>query len=255
MASSTGPGPGERAVAIHYHMFKNAGSSVDRALREAIGDGWRELEVPRGHQLGADGLRDFILADQGAVVISSHTASLPEPEIVGVRVLPIVFVRHPLDRLRSAYDFEHQQQTDTPGANAAKQYDLAGYLRWRLGRAETLRDHSATSFQARRLAVGSAGGSLLERALGAVDRLPFVGLVEAYDQSLAALEGQMSEQIGPIDLKTYHENIQRDGTATLDQRLSRMARDIGADLYATLVRANAEDLVVWDYVRARYLGG
>ena len=40
-------------------------------------------------------------SDIGAA-ISSHTLMMPAPRIAGVEILPIIFLRHPLDRLKSA---------------------------------------------------------------------------------------------------------------------------------------------------------
>ena len=41
-------------------------------------------------------------------------------------------MRHPLARIRSAYDFEKKQDVQTPGAIKAKEGDFQFYMDWRM---------------------------------------------------------------------------------------------------------------------------
>ena len=43
---------------------------------------------------------EFIRSNPHLRAISSHTALLPVPQIDGIEIFPIIFVRHPIDRLR-----------------------------------------------------------------------------------------------------------------------------------------------------------
>ena len=118
-------------VIIHYHIFKNAGTSLDLMLERNFAQQWTEAEFPPRDKDGLSNSRlveDFLREHPNLLALSSHTAQLPLPKLER-EVFPIVFIRHPLDRLMSAYAFERVQKADTHGARLAKQHDFAGYVR------------------------------------------------------------------------------------------------------------------------------
>lgn len=76
-------------VLIHYHIFKNAGSSVDASLRHSFGDHWGTFEGPHAHAIqSSEQLSAFIAANKHLVAISSHLARPPLPHS---HCLPVVF--------------------------------------------------------------------------------------------------------------------------------------------------------------------
>jgi hypothetical protein len=241
----------KRRLLLHYHLFKNAGSSVDAILQENFPNSWRNSEYPPPAQCDQqESIRRFIIENPDLEAISSHTLNLPVPEIDGVDIFPIIFVRHPLDRLQSAYSFERKQDADTTGARLAKETDMAGYLLARLIRRG---DRSCRNFQSLRLAmqVPEAEGSEEERALLAVDRLPFVGLVEAFDQSIKELE-HLVKPLFP-EFEAFHAWKNASGqVARLDEKLSAMRATIGNENYEQVVAANSSDLAVHEKVRRHY---
>ncbi len=128
----------------------------------------------------------WIEREAAAVAFSSHTAELPLPRLAEVKIIPIVMLRHPLDRIRSAYQFERKQKSESLGAKLAKTTDLAGYIRARL---DMTSDRQCRNFHASRLVrmTASQQGGEFEAAAGAVRELPFVGVVEAFDRSMDSL--------------------------------------------------------------------
>ena len=99
----------KRPVIVHFHLFKNAGTSVDRILQRNFGDRWIEIEGPNNKKLTQDALIDFIRGNPQYDAISSHTAVVSVPQYDDIEIIPIFFYRHPIDRIRSAYDFERKQ--------------------------------------------------------------------------------------------------------------------------------------------------
>src|SRR5437868_7618552 len=120
-----------------------------------------------------------MVAKPHSAALSSHTLLLPPPEIPEAEIIPVIFIRHPLDRLKSAYLFEREQRADTVGVRLARENDFAGYLRARL---EIPGDRSCRTFQTHRLAMAEPGNgdTELARALRAFDRLPLVRAAEAF---------------------------------------------------------------------------
>ncbi len=242
-----------RTLVVHYHLFKNAGTSVDELLKRNFGGRWAqaEFEGGPGRERKSVQLVNFLMERPNLLAFSSHTAQLPAPVLEGVLVFPIVFVRHPIDRLRSAYSFERVQKADTLGAQIAKENDFAGYLR------EHLRlplNRSVRNFQAGRLARNEPvmAGTELERALRALKALPFVGLVEAYDQSIERLEVLLRPRFPRFQAVTVHRNATRAEHSSLEDRLAAVEKEIGAELFKTICTANADDLEVYSAVKACY---
>ncbi len=238
-----------RKVLIHYHLFKNAGTSVDAILRRNFGNRWINTEFPpQGQANHQDAVRWLIQDNPNLAAISSHTLMLPAPEIDGVEVFPILFVRHPLDRLKSAYDFERKQEAVTAGSKLAKALDFAGYVRARLA---IQGDRSCRDFHAHRLAmvVPVAEGTEYERALMALDRLPFVGLVEAFEASAAVLQEQVQRMFPEFRAFDVWENSTTARGKPLDARLDAIRQELGEECFALVMVANEADLAVYERVR------
>jgi len=237
-----------RLVLFHYHLFKNAGTSIDEMLARNFGRQWESQEFPR--QGNAAAVTSFIQQRSDLKAISSHTAFLPVPQISGVRVFPILFLRHPIDRLRSAYEFERRQEAGTPGAHLAKTHDLAGYLQELLKRP---RHRQARNFQTFRLSRNEPDnrGSELQRALHALDTLPFVGLVEAYEQSIDRLNGLLRPWLPDFSTSVAHRNATVGSDKQLPERLAEIETMLGREFYLELCAANRNDLILHEELKTR----
>jgi hypothetical protein len=241
-----------RPVVVHYHLFKNAGSSIDSALKDNFGATWAERES--NHRMRPAELASFLIDNPWICAFSSHTATLPVPPIEGIEILPIVMLRHPVDRIRSVYEFERKQKVDGIGPNTAKGMTMDAFVAWRLERFSEMRDRSFVNFQVERMALGSSEGTELERAMGTVAGLPFVGVVEAYEQSLERLEDHIQTLFPKVRLKAYRRNTSAPAKDTLEDRLRTFREQLGGDLYEKLMHANADDMVLWESACQRYQG-
>ena len=228
-----------RTIILHYHLFKNAGTSLDRILQKNFGDGWvtAEFEGKGGDNSGA--VADWIASTPDAVAYSSHTMLGPVPQVDGVRVVPIVLLRDPIERIKSAYRFERKQQADTWGAQLAKQHDLAGYVRGRLARPK---DRQCRNFQTARLASMCPGDAPeLDRALQAVEILRetgVIGRVEAFDNALAQLSTRLHDSYPEFTWESTKANVSKsDSTA-----------DISDDLNGLLEESNRDDAALCNAV-------
>jgi len=184
-----------RTIILHYHLFKNAGTSLDRILQRNFPDQWVTQEF-RGINNTADVIR-WIDANPDAVAFSSHTMMGPLPRIPDVQVFSVMLLRDPVARIRSAYRFERNQQAETLGAVLAKHTDLEGYVRVRLAMPG---DRQCNNFQTFRLASLVPGHDPeIERARLALDHLSLVGKVEAFGHSLETLTERLSPWFPDFD--------------------------------------------------------
>jgi hypothetical protein len=238
---------------IHYHIFKNAGTSLDVMLRNNFGDRWAEAEFDEAkpsEYTNSARVTEFLRERPDLVTLSSHTAQLPLPQLKR-EILPVFFIRHPLDRLKSAYAFERVQEADTHGALLAKDHDFAGYVRHLLGDP---RFRQARNFQTRRLAdfEPPERGSERERALRALDSLPFVGLVEAYGRSIERLAAQLAPHFPGFKPEALHENRTDGREEDLEERVAAIRNLLPDAFFEELLQANADDFAVYETVKAKY---
>lgn len=174
-----------RTIILHYHLFKNAGTSVDAILKRNFPGKWVTREFPGNGGNNTPLVEQWIRDTPDAVAYSSHTMLGPIPRIEGVRIISLMLLRDPIERIKSAYRFERTQQADTWGAQLAKQHDFEGYVRARLARAG---DRQCRNFQTYRLASLMPGpGTELERAKRALEALTVVGRVEAFGAAMSSL--------------------------------------------------------------------
>ena len=233
-------------LVIHYHLFKNAGTSVDEALAQAFPGGWTQFDPRPEESLSPQELADFAEANPQFLAISSHTAMVDLPAI-DRNVVPLILLRHPLDRVRSIYDFERLQNAETLGAQRARTSGIAEYVRWRVNRPG---DHSITNFQTHRLSAAGSGGEPFSRALDALYRLPFVGLVEHFEPSLARFERLVRQLFPAASLEVHTANV----TAHIDSladRVNELRERLGREAFEELAAANQDDLLLWHEAHRR----
>ena len=238
---------------FHYHLFKNAGTSLDASLKENFtGDEWVTTEFPAQPAKNRELAKKWVSENPQALCFSSHTAFFPPPEVEGRIILPVIFVRHPIDRIASAYSFEKKQGGDGFGSVLARNTTLKGYCETRLALGY---DRQCKNFHVDRFAsmFEPAFGSELERAIKAFEMLPFVGLVEAFDKSLQQLESWLkSEGFEDIAIAPKEHNVSRDNKVTIDEKLAALEEEMGKDMYARLLVENADDMALYERVKERF---
>lgn len=225
-----------RTIILHYHLFKNAGTSLDRILQKNFGDGWVTAEFDGQGGNNSDAVADWIVSTPDAVAYSSHTMVGPLPQVDGVRIVPIVLLRDPVERIKSAYRFERKQQADTWGAQLAKQHDLEGYVHARLARPN---DRQCRNFQTARLASMCPGDAPeLDRALQAMDNLRdtgVIGRVEAFDNALTQLATRLHDSYPDFTWESTKANVSQSGGA----------EDMPDDLKELLEESNQDDAMLF----------
>jgi hypothetical protein len=229
-----------RMVILHYHLFKNAGTSLDRILKQNFGDAWvtREFEAKARNTTDVE---DWIASQPDAIAFSSHTMNGPLPRVGGVEIIPVIFLREPIDRIQSAYKFERKQQADTLGAKLAKEHDFEGYVRARLAIPG---DQQCRNFHASILAkFAPRHGSLLERAMTGLWELQDHGIVGAVEDFEAAIQA-LADRI-----KTHYPNFKWDSTRV---NVSSGEVEMPRELREILEKESADDRALWKVVREVY---
>lgn len=228
-----------RTIVLHYHLFKNAGTSLDQVFKRNFGNRWVTAEFPTHAANNTPLVETWIRQNPEAVVFSSHTAMGPIPVIEGVRIITVMLLRDPVERIRSAYRFERNQDANTWGAELAKQHDLEGYVNARLARTN---DRQCRNFQMERLASLLPGDAPeLERAQAALDELSVVGIVEEFDRSLEVLSSLLKPAY-----PGFHTTSVRTNVTSRPQETEADAR-----INALLRAENAGDAALWKVAASR----
>jgi hypothetical protein len=233
-----------RSIILHYHLFKNAGTSLDRILKNNFGHAWVTEEFPMATGNNTHLVKDWIEQNPDAIAFSSHTMVGPLPRVDGIRLIPMILLRDPIARIRSAYQFERNQDADTWGAQLAKEHDLTGYVRARLARNG---DRQCRNFQTSRLSTLMPGDAPeVERAIAAgrlIQEGGILGRVEDFDASIDALNTYLPPIFAGFKAEAVRANVSAKsksaGGAAQNEIVTNLLKDANADDYALLAALSA----------------
>ena len=230
---------------IHYHIFKNAGTSFEWTLQEVFGERFRQYDSPHpGGHVRARDIARLARAEPHLCAISSHQATPPAPRLLGRHVLTSILIRDPIARIGSIYSFERKQEAETPGAVQAKKLDFKGYVEWRLQTSPAMfcnyQVHLCAGRHARSF---DCGKRELEAAIIRLDAIDIVGTVQRYGEWLALAQDTLNKAYGAIALKAVHHNQSRDRPiASESDTLDRLQSDLGPQLTSELLERNELDM-------------
>ncbi len=244
-----------RQVIVHYHLFKNAGTSVERLLKQSFGSAWKAWDKPESSgKISGKELQHWLEDNSSIKAVSSHQLLPPIPH-GDFNVTPIVFLREPLSRVRSAWLFEWQKQHGL----AEPKGSLPEYIEEKFKQANA---SVIANFQVSRLSntqydevkqrLHRYHHELLPAACAFVDSLPFVGLVENFTDSLRLLQQCTQTTFPELIVREHRENVTDASSTTVEQRIELLRKEIGNDLFDELCVRNRLDLQLYSYASGRF---
>jgi len=247
-----------RVVLFHFHLFKNAGTSVDKILEMNFNNKFIKKEFPfYPYKSNISQVTEWIKKEIDKVAFSSHTARIFDffrfEKETDIKVIPIIFIRHPFIRIHSAYHFEREKQKNIEalGPVIAKNTDLKGYIeiRWFIPN-----DNQTKNFHIIRIAdlFFEEEGSIIEKAMKAIGSLPFVGLVEKFDNSIKKLETLVRQYFADFKTEFFEENVQFGLQFSLKDRLELIKKEVGETFFKKFYEMNKDDIMLWEKVKKIY---
>jgi len=232
---------------IHYHIFKNAGSSFEWALEKAFQTKNILLLDKPSHDgyISARDITESVRKNPSIKVISTHQAAPPAPRIRNREIVTSILIRDPIARIRSIYAFERSQKVDHIGTLKARELDFKGYVEWRLEASPRMFCNFQVHFCCRKQArdLRMADWSDLERAIRALDKVDIVGTVERYDEWLALARTVMGEHFGEITLPSTRQNVRPgERCATSESIYQDLVVDLGPEAARYLLDNNELDI-------------
>ncbi len=232
-----------RHVLVHAHIFKNAGTTFDWALKRCFGDAFLDHRDDGEMRKGAAYLVPFLEANPHIIAMSTHQFRRPSPASATCRIIPVFLIRHPIDRIGSVYEFERRQRPDTAGARMAIKASFNDYLRWRMQPTSgaTIRD-CHTRYCCPVPTPVHITDDLLEDAEQYLKHEAVVGVVDRYDESMVCAESRLAAIWPAIDLSYVPQNVSRGDDRSLQQRIDDVKARMNDDVLALVAENNRRDM-------------
>jgi len=239
----------QASTLVHYHIFKNAGTSIDASLKRSFGERWGCFEGTHAHDIQRpDQLARFMEANPQLAAISSHLTRPPCPTPA---CLPVVFIRHPLLRAYSVYQFT-RNSPDQPFSDVAQDCGFADYIRWALREEPgsiVIRNYqvvhlSDASWRCAHILDAQATEQDLSEACALLDHWGMAGVVEQFDRSVDAYQARYSPRLPDLKLAYDWENVSPSEAGCFQTKLDRLQRLLGHDLYTQFMSINALDVAL-----------
>lgn len=235
-----------RFVLLHYHFFKNAGTTIEEILAHSFFENYARLDTDDfDGAVSREDLIRFLKRHPRMQAVSSHQFRYPVPQAPGFIFFDLCFLRDPLDRIRSMYDYFRQKPIPgEPASDLARDQPVGGFI------AGLVKDHAyrVSNVQVNLLANGivndpPAEGDLI-RATQVMLRTSFLGVVDCFDESLIAGQHFLRPVFPGLALAQQPANVSG------GSRREEFRGACDPEVYAELVKMNALDAELVNRARA-----
>jgi hypothetical protein len=233
-----------RFVILHYHILKNAGSTVWTFLSQSFGDRFAEIDKPdRDGRIQQAELLQFLHRNPLVRAVSSHQLEYPVPEAAGFAFFDLCFLRDPIDRLRSVYDyFREKPLPSDPISQLANRWGMSDFF------AAVIDDYPwyVNDVQVNLLANGVVNRPAtrldLDRAANRALRAVFLGVVDCYKESIAVGQRRLRPLFPELNCDAGAVNVSASAVgSTIEDRARRMRESCAPAVFDELLRLNRLD--------------
>ncbi len=197
-------------ILLHVHIFKNAGSSFDDALKRFYGDAFvdhrEDADLVKGKMAY---LENYLDSHPKIQAFSSHSIYFNPEDSDKYHFLPAYFLREPMGRIRSVYSFEKKQvPATTQGSKKAKELSFNDFIKWYM---EDTSPATIRNIQTIFLSGTKNHKQSMEEkfslAMNTLNNSPLVGVVDRYDESMVVFEEYLKDFFPDIDLSYIRKNV------------------------------------------------
>ena len=245
-----------RNVIVHFHYYKNAGSSVRYILMRNFHGKYLDFILPVSRTMitGKEAIK-IILDNPGVEAVTSHEMIYPFPPDERLRIYPLIFIRNPIDRIGSIYRYERISGERYERAEIARTECFKGYIEWIFSKKERMGEFS--EFHVRELSCRGDGelhdfkercisGSDLSIAYERLEGLKFFGIVERFSESIKLMEGYLDGAFPGIDYRYQHQN-RTERIDPFETRIGMLRQELGSSLFDRLEKVNRLDLELYNH--------
>lgn len=242
-----------RAIVLHCHFFKNAGTSIDWALRRNFGLAFHENKQHFYSVSDWNTHLQGVVADHSIHAISSHIFSLLPPAIDGVTFHVLAMCRHPIERVTSVAAYEKKQNyRNSLGTITDTEIGLQDYVQAYLkdGTPASIRNMHTLRFAGR-----DNGRPVTEedfaKALLTAEQCQTIGVVEFFDESMVLFEERLRPVFPNLNLAYVIQNVHQK-PQSIDSRVQTLRGQLGEELFEGLLSKNMMDIKLYDLVKERF---
>jgi hypothetical protein len=248
--------PPARHVIVHFHMFKNGGSTIEAILKREFRSQYATAHGSHASSaLDDEDIAAFLGAHPNISALSSHHLRYPLPAMRRTVLFDCCFLRHPLDRLQSVYRYLRAEPPELGQEDPILVLAQSHGPREFMMRLIDESPHFVSNAQT--LLIASSGAFTrpldetdLARAKEMLRRMALPGLVGMFDESLVAAEHFLGPAFPRLRLHYTAQNVSRPSIRNFNQRLEELRAIWGADVYQELLRLNHLDLELCRYTES-----
>lgn len=232
----------KRHVILHYHIFKNAGTTIYSILERNFGRQLKTLDAGHFNEpLSNDVLLKFLQRHPRAKAISTHHLLPPKPEDEDFVFHDILFLRHPLARLSSMYAFYRRTAiTEDPLTTEARKRSTADFMRLLLERYPQYVHNAQVEYLSARSR--TAEGNSLQTAFGIARQATVLGVAEMFDVGAVLAQETLAPYFKRLQFGYVAQNVSSAEPRQLDVHLAEFRDACGIELYEQLLQCNRLDI-------------
>jgi hypothetical protein len=233
-----------RYVIVHYHLFKNAGTTIEHILQREFPGRFATLHGSEPDAtLDAADLVEFLRQNPGIAAVSSHHLRYPKPASRQTVFFDCCFLRDPLARLYSCYQHFRRSDADSLHARWARSYGPREFVLHLIDEAP----HLVSEVQVTQLANAGAftrpaDDQDLEHATAVLREMAVPGLVEMFAESLVVAEYFLRPAFSTLRMEYTPQNVSQSPGCAPDGSPEFWQNLWGKELYARLLRMNEMDI-------------
>lgn len=242
-----------RFVILHYHFFKNAGTTIETMLDRSFGEGASLLDTddPNGI-LSESVLLSHLKSNPHIKAVSSHQLRHPVPAAQGFLFFDLCFLRDPLDRIRSIYGYLREKpRTGEPVSDLAANCSLAEFLPRLIEKMpQQVNDVQVNLLANAGCYYGPPGQADLDRAVERMLNTCWLGVVDRFNESVIAGQNLMEPVFPGLVCAVEPVNASGPSNNALQLRLAKFEQACGPRLYSEMLQLNKLDYELLRRARA-----
>ena len=237
----------KKPLLVHFHIMKNAGGTVEWILEKNFGKNFAmtQYEISKEKTFPLTVLLDYLGQSSEIKAFSSQMIRYPLPSSPLYDFLPIIFIRHPIDRAFSLYYFFKRKEGNAQGSLQEKKLNLSEFIQWVLyksnyprliknGHLQFLSDKTLNSRDER-----------IESAIERIKNCPFLGVVDRFDESMVIAEENLGKYFKNLDLAYVKQHIANNRSDRISDRIETEKRMVAKDIMEDLIKKNEIDFKLY----------
>ena len=197
-------------------------------------------------------MRTFLADNPQLKAISSHRLH-PPLEVPGA--VPIVMLRHPLDRARSSYDYAQREPTVFEH-EFARTATFREYVAWSVsarGEGSVVHDHQVRHLSNAAYRVDDperwrcTRADLEEAKINLVNYFAEFGIVRRFKDSCQLFNARCRPFVPAVNFANYTENVSGDPAQSEVSALARVRAELDDPTYQALCETNQLDMELYEF--------